>query len=630
MPYGHGHKQKTHALRMLPLILGEISAPRQRLLDDLRRAVISACTFIARGGWVQEPLLGLPDDLPETLRAYQKQVPDLNQGYAEKARLAVTTHLTQQNKLYFKRLYGRLLNCENKIPDKKRARKLKDRIWWNVPKDIQEQITQEELDALAVKAKARGWNGVMQWFRDVCLAGQDGGLTPNEQAVLKEIHRLVQAQHTCPEYGKDPRFVCQIHLDARLIRDKRTGPVIEQLQQGYVCDNWLLVDEANRRWRVFLEISNPAPGGLPIRLPIALDYALKHRLDKYREAELVSLVLEIGAEATRIKACLAKPKQPAPKDLDLNAFDHIIGIDFGYCNTIAVSVVKRDQDIDPQLVAKLAELDDPKLRRDPQKLQELMDFARHHLGSHHHPKDGIVLRFLISGAKFMRRVNRHCEKIDRLKSEIDHLYNHIEGMKVAIAGYLGLQEEELIPENARAADPFVQQLIHRFFKLLKHVRALKAQRRRLYRRISGLKKSWFGHISRLVRDLAKQYNAFVVRESLDLRPEPKLSPKYKGPTFQKMVTNGSCKQYQNRQTGRLQWDGVPEVAVPAPYTSCTCILHALVDETMRDGARFRCPRCGRTDHADNNASDTMAYYLLLRPNTNSANNNNNAVTSSVP
>lgn len=229
----------------------------------------------------------------------------------------------------------------------------------------------------------------------------------------------------------------------------------------------------------------------------------------------------------------------------------------------------------------------------------------------------------------MQRVNRHCGKISRLTSEIDHLYNHIEGMKVAITGRLKLKEEELIPEDAQSANPFVQQLIGKFFKLLQHVQALKAERRRLYRQISGLKKSWFGYLSRLVRDLAKAHNAFVVREYLGLAPEPKLSPKYKGRVFQRMIANGSCQQYQKRQSDRLQWDGVPEVAVPAPYTSCTCILHALVDAKMRDGEKFTCPMCGRTDHADSNASDNMAYYLLLRPNTISANTNNSAVTSPV-
>lgn len=204
MPYGHGHSSKTHALRMLPFIPGEISATRQRALDQLRQTVIDACTFIAHGGWVQEPLRGLPEDLAETLRAQQKLVTGLNQAYAEKVHLAVTTHLAQQNKLYFKRLYGRLLNCEKKVEDRKRLRKLKDCIWWNVPKEIQASITQAELDALAIRVKGLGWNGVMQLFRDVCLDDRDGGLTPNEQAVVKEIHRIVQAQHTCHNTARIP------------------------------------------------------------------------------------------------------------------------------------------------------------------------------------------------------------------------------------------------------------------------------------------------------------------------------------------------------------------------------------------------------------------------------------------
>jgi transposase len=64
---------------------------------------------------------------------------------------------------------------------------------------------------------------------------------------------------------------------------------------------------------------------------------------------------------------------------------------------------------------------------------------------------------------------------------------------------------------------------------------------------------------------------------------------------------------------KLEWHGLPEVAVPSPYTSQTDVRHALVDASQRNGRVFRSKADGRVSDADLNASDTLAVWLLLRP-----------------
>jgi putative transposase len=53
---------------------------------------------------------------------------------------------------------------------------------------------------------------------------------------------------------------------------------------------------------------------------------------------------------------------------------------------------------------------------------------------------------------------------------------------------------------------------------------------------------------------------------------------------------------------KLQWSGGNLYEVPAHYTSQTCFACNHVDRASRIGDRFKCTKCGHTDHADTNGA----------------------------
>lgn len=90
-------------------------------------------------------------------------------------------------------------------------------------------------------------------------------------------------------------------------------------------------------------------------------------------------------------------------------------------------------------------------------------------------------------------------------------------------------------------------------------------------------------------------------------------PKYKGRLFNKMLNNGAQGQYRRQASEKFLWYGVPELALPSFFTSQVCTIHALIDETVRQGEHFQCPKCPTPRHADEHAADTIGLYLLLKP-----------------
>jgi Zn-dependent M16 (insulinase) family peptidase len=56
-------------------------------------------------------------------------------------------------------------------------------------------------------------------------------------------------------------------------------------------------------------------------------------------------------------------------------------------------------------------------------------------------------------------------------------------------------------------DPNIQHIYDKFFRLLQHVRGMKRLRLSLYKKIAGIKKTWFGFLSNQEAALAKEYHA---------------------------------------------------------------------------------------------------------------------------
>lgn len=309
-----------------------------------------------------------------------------------------------------------------------------------------------------------------------------------------------------------------------------------------------------------------------------------------------ALIIEIGPSFVEVKVDITGEK---PIAKDLNECDALIGRDFGYRNTVALTIVEKDKDVDQHELSRLLAL--------------TKEEARTYLESRRQDNNKVIEERLFCGARFLDRINLYSIKIDKLKSEIDLHYNRIGRLKRILAGYMGLSDGEMITREMTIDDPLVRTVYTKFLGLLDRVTYLKSIRRGLYRKIAKVKKDWFGYISNVEVELAKQYNGAIVRENLTVVTIGHEDPKYKGRTFNKMINNGSKGQYIRRASDKLAWHGVPELAVPSFYTSSTCIAHGLVDRAMRSGNVFKCPECGKEADADLHASEVIAQYLLLRP-----------------
>jgi transposase len=592
MAYGKGTtNSKLH--KAVPIGMGIPTKGKLAVLALLRDKYLETANRMSEAVTSPEPLCGLTDSgsMDSILIAIQKSAGSFNQAYAEKCRLAVHSSITENEKRYYRSLYGRLAHCSEKIDPPDAA---SNRRYYYVPETAQDTITASELEALEQITKS-GNVAVFELFKQVIVNGDPGDLTDNQAQVLFEIHKQSLAKYGKPVFGIDKEFICQIHLDYRVVRGKDTGPRLDGEAR-------ILLDSSNKCYRSFLELSNPVPRAEPIRIPLTLSRNLLKYLERgkaYRQddgAFIQSLILEVGPKTVNVRAVIVK--EPPPMR-GLNQCKAFVGRDFGYANTVTVTVVERDRKVDYN------------------ELQSILSFskaqAEKYLKTHCHPLDNVIEKMRFSGKRFLGLIEKHSRKIDDLKSRIDLEYNHIGRLKGILAGHMGLSEGEVIQETAMFDDVLVSLLRKKFFGLLAHVNRLKTLRRKLYKKVADAKKHWFGFLSRVEAALARHYKGAVIREDLTVVAEEKDKPAYKGRTFNKMINNGSKGQYIRRASGKFIWDGIPEVALPSFYTSCTCNKHALVDKNMRSGEKFACPKCVEHRHADENASHTIANYLLLRP-----------------
>jgi transposase len=162
-------------------------------------------------------------------------------------------------------------------------------------------------------------------------------------------------------------------------------------------------------------------------------------------------------------------------------------------------------------------------------------------------------------------------------------------------------------------DRRLSHLLSKLSMLMKQVTHLKHLRRKLYRTVDGIKKSWFGWLSNRKAETARYYHAVVVREDLTILAKEKGSSDYKGRTFNKMLNNGAKGQYLRLASQKLRWFGIPEMVVPSYYTSCTDITCGVVDKKQRRTQDRFVGQNGVSQQADIHAALTLALYPLLRP-----------------
>ena len=331
MAYGNGDKKLLRkALPVGNASLDMASLPTGKLGDLalLRQRYLSVANDFVDVVFTKEPLKGTMSAgvMESVLVAKQKQVVGLNKAYAEKARLSMPSIIGTVEKIYLGRIFGRLAHCASPIPAAtggKAARK-----YFNIPENIQDQVSPDTLQKIEDMTKDLGFKGIVALVAQVAVDGDDAGLEPETALVLRAVHADCLERYRKPVFGADPRYTCQIHLDYRVIRGeddpaKRLDAAAKDL---VAC---ILVDGDNKKFRTFLEISNPMPRGKAIRLPVTMSQGALQKFDK--NATLGSLIVEIGEETVQVRTVATKELSA---ERDINSFDNFVSRDFGYKNTI--------------------------------------------------------------------------------------------------------------------------------------------------------------------------------------------------------------------------------------------------------------------------------------------------------
>jgi hypothetical protein len=606
MSFGHGISSKTHDFRALPLAVGALGLAKADALGKLRSLCLTALRRMGEAAFCTEPLLETlsKKELTARLIPIQKSVAGLNQAYAQCCRVSVVAAVAEQHSGYFRQLMGRLFNANSAIPeaDQKADDAGLVRRYYYVPPEV--TVSAAELTALVALAD-QPFKDVMALFRRVALDGDSTGLTVGQAAVVREIHRQVHAKLGRAEFGAESATVSLALPYMVLPTDDYD--IATRIDAG--IDTLLLRDEGNTKFCFFLDLSSPVPRAERIRLPLAVSRrALRHLLcDGAKMFTANSLTLQLGPDgAVGVTLVVTQPKkQPTP----LTSVQYLLSRDFGYANTIALSLTKLEAELD---IAQLADI------QSFTKDQALAFLSSHAAQTEPH----VAARYLFNGKPFLDRINVHAAKIDQLRSRIDIAYTAVFAQKLLLCQALGFVPDEsgqlpLITRQSARRGHAQYQSVRDFLGLLSQIHSMKVTQRGLYSKIAALKKHWFGFLSNHEVALARTWNALVVREDLTVVTQEKDAPGYKGRAFNKMINHGSRGQYSRRASAKFLWNGVPEVALPSYYTSTTCYRHAVVHKSQRKGDKFSCKRCraeGRGhEHADAHAADTLGAYLLLRP-----------------
>ena len=586
MAYGKNKSRKSWLMRAVPLGVGKLSENKRALVFELRNRVITLMRDMSVAGFCAEPLSGVVDSkaLDASLLTVQKSCMDMNSVWREQARMRVKPALEECNKRYFARLAGGLRFVDQATPVV--AGVDNPRRYFHIPESVQDTISKDEIAIL----KAIGENGdAVALFRQVIVGGDAGALTPSQVAVLVDIHARAMQKHNAPSFGGDD-FTLQLHIDARMVPAHQKSEAFE-VRSGVA---FLLADDRNRLYHRFLDVSGLGARQDRIRLPLALSRKVAKRISS-TNSEWASLILEISEHSYGVRLVAGKPPDVVPTQV--KAF---VGRDFGYANTVSLSVVLIDDCVDlDDLRTELSGLNSKEVVKDYLEKAKLQSDPR------------VVERIRFEGRNFLRSIHTLCVRIDSFKSRIDLEYNKLNALKRDIVQDLGLQYGDSITSVMKERSRSVGV----FFGVLGKISDMKKARRVLYRRITAIKKAWFGFLSNVEVALAKKYDAAIVREDLTVAAIEKEDPGYKGRVFNKMINNGSKGQYQKRATDKLLFNGVAELIVPSWYTSRTCLKHSrIVDAKHRKGQAIYLPCCDKRHHADEHASDTIASYPLLRLN----------------
>jgi len=569
---------------------------------ELRDLVLALMRRMARECFVAEPLVcNYSAKELETRLVAMQSGSELNAVWSEQARMRVQPAMNEVVDRYFRRLIGSLRFVDQTIPKDKQQEPVVGedgqltplRKRYHVPVEIQDAITDEELAVLKQIGEEGGGTAL---FKRVVIDKDETGLTANQIIVLRDIHTRSLAKYSCPDFGGKEDFTLQLHIDYRMLPGgKKASDEALNLRQGGAL---ILEDDKNIMYRRFLDISGIYPREARIRIPLAIDKKIAKRISSTSN-EWSSLILELGESTIGARLVCGKP---VPKtELELSKITVALSRDFGYANTVSLSVLQSGTPVDLGIQkAVLSGI-------------ESKEEAQSYIESHYLPADvKVVERVRIEGRSFLNRLNTLCEKIDGYKSRIDLSYNELDKTKAEIVKILSLKPEELITKQMKKSAAGA--LVGKFFQCFGQINDLRTMRKKLYRKISAIKKCWFGYVSNIELALAKKYHAVLVREHLTVEAIEKDAPDYKGRAFNKMLNYGSKGQYQNKTTDKFQWNGIPEIEVGSWYTSRACLTHSqVIEKKHRQGEKIYIPCCDKHDHADEYAADTIGGMLFLRP-----------------
>lgn len=411
--------------------------------------------------------------------------------------------------------------------------------------------------------------------------------------IIKSLYNTIVERYKMPILGDNEFFDITLDLDYRIVKDYKN--TINELGN----DVTLFIDEKNKEYHFFLSISNPIPHEKPIKIPLAIN--LKAWRRNVKESASKSFSLVIKNDSIEVKHIIEKPDLLTSLQVrfdEIKQADYIVGRDFGYKETISLSVVKNEFELSIEEFEKRLNL----------KKKETKQFYETH---YHTPK--IVERLQFSGKKFLNKIYIQSKKIDELSSQIAFNYNEIEKLLTDIRNQLNIEDTILISKEMKSTNQKLNKKIDSFFKRLKNIKGTKLKRKKLYKKVYGIKRTWFGFLSNQELKLINKYKAALVVEDLTVMAAEKNKPDYKGKRFNKMINNGSKGQYMRIAQEKMYWNGILEHRIPSYYSSTACVKHSVVDSKMRKGEEFKCKSCNKVEDADLNASSTISSFLMLKP-----------------
>jgi hypothetical protein len=466
----------------------------------------------------------------------------------------------------------------------------------NLPERLSRSLTKEDIDRLQAMAASRNFSETLRLFRD--LTSSDCGLTEIQAEALRAMASLVRDRFLCPEWQQDATI--QLHLDYRCLRGGK--PALESTL-GLLGSSL----RPNSSLKLDIALAAISPRQNPISIPLRVARAVSESISRHTSGDIAvgSLLIELAPSHVRPKMVVVR----APSAPPVAGCRTVVAEDFGFINTSSIVVLRSRTPVGEEALSRI----NGHNGGDGKKLTKTQ--AKAFLESHVAGDDVEVLeRVQFDGRDFLMRVSSHAAKVDKLRSEIDRLYNRLDRIRAEINLVAEVEASAIIPEVAAMPDHSRYMAMHsRFFRLLTAVGRLKEARRAVYRKVAGLKNSWFGYVAQKKADLAAKHEAVVVTEDLDILAVPTDDPAYKGRTFNKMINNGSKGQYILRSQNTLTWRGIASAKIPSFYTSSTDWRNGKVDKDQRRGAIFRAASDGRIWNADLHAAEMIGRYLFLKP-----------------